>query len=143
MTNTITHSTPQMKVSLGWVTFPFVYKGQQIIAQASTWSPRTRIWLNDEIVDEIDSWKFSETHDVTLPDGEIIQVTLGYRWGTTLYCEAHAGGEKLFTKGITQDAKGVVALAAFLAAGLAMGAVMYPLGVYIGGAIARASGAGA
>lgn len=143
MTNTITHSTPQMKVSLGWVTFPFVYKGQQIIAQASTWSPRTRIWLNDEIVDEIDSWKFSETHNVTLPDGEVIQVTLGYRWGTTLYCEAHAGGEKLFTKGITQDAKGLLALGLFLLSGLAVGALAYPTGVFVGGFIAGLTGAGA
>ncbi|MAP96487.1 MAG: hypothetical protein CMK07_16200 [Ponticaulis sp.] len=143
MTNTTTHSKPEMKVSLGWVTFPFVYKGQQIIAQASTWSAKTRIWLNDEIVDEIDSWKFSETHDVTLPDGEVVQVTLGYRWGTTLYCEAHAGGEKLFTKGVTQDAKGVLALGVMLGAGIAIGALLFPLGVYIGKAIAAASGAGA
>lgn len=142
MTSMTEDNVPKMKVSLGWVTFPFVYRGQQIIAQASTWSAKTRIWLNDEIVDEIDSWKFKETHDVTLPDGEVVQVTLGYRWGTTLYCEAHAGGQKLFTKGVTQDAKGLLALGAMLVAGVVIGALMFPMGLYIGEAISAAIGSG-
>ncbi len=141
MTSEYLTMKPEIKLSWGWVTFPFVYKGQQIIAQVSPWTPRTRIWLNDELVDQIDSWKFSETHEVTLPDGEVLQIKLGYRWGTTLYCEAYSGSEQLFSKDMIGDATGRLVLLGLLVSGVVVGGLTYALGKLIGGLLAQLTGA--
>ena len=101
------------KLPSQWVTFPMIYRGDQIIAEVSNWTLKTRIWVNDEIVEKkqisrvqtLDKEKVSETRTFKLPSGEEISLTIGCSLSDGMFfCSAAADGTVFYEKNFSEDA---------------------------------------
>lgn len=101
------------KLPSQWVTFPMIYRGDQIIAEVSNWTLKTKIWVNDEIVEKkqisrvqtVDKEKFSETRRFKLPSGEEVSLTVGCSLSDgMLFCSAEADGTIFYEKSFSEDA---------------------------------------
>ena len=99
------------KLPSQWTTFPMIYGGDQIVAEVSSWTMKTRIWVNDEIVDKtkisrfqtIDKEKVSETHAFRLPNGQEIVLTTGVSLSDGMFfCSAEADGTVFYEKSFSQ-----------------------------------------
>lgn len=99
------------KLPSRWTTFPMIYGDDQIIAEVSSWTLTTRIWVNDEIVDKksvsrvqtIDKEKLSETHTFRLPNGKDIILTTGVSVSDgMLFCSAEADGTVFYEKSFSE-----------------------------------------
>ncbi len=94
-----------------WVTFPMIYRGDQIIAKVSNWTMSTRIWVNDEIVEKskisrfqtVDKEKVSETRTFSLHSGEQISLTVGINLSDGMFfCSAEADGTIFYEKSFSE-----------------------------------------
>ena len=119
-------------MSLSWVTFPFVYKGHQIIAQASTWSGQSRIWLDDEVVSMQRSFSLSDDHTISLPDGEQMTVRLAHNWHLFLFAEAYVDGERIYSSKAASQKSQLKTVGFLFLIGLVAGVLSYPLGKIVG-----------
>ncbi|MEM7492733.1 MAG: hypothetical protein AAF296_05085 [Pseudomonadota bacterium] len=99
------------KLPSRWTTFPMIYGDDQIIAEVSSWTITTRIWVNDEIVDKksvsrvqtIDKEKARETHTFRLPNGKEIILTTGVSLlDGMLFCSAEADGSVFYEKSFSE-----------------------------------------
>ena len=88
-----------------------IYGGDQIIAEVSSWTIATRIWVNDEIVDKnsvsrvqtIDKEKVSEAHTFRLPNGQEIVLTTGVSLlDGMFFCSAEADGPVFYEKSFSE-----------------------------------------
>ena len=84
-----------------WTRLPMIYESDQIVAEISSWTNTTRIWLNDEIIDQKKGWRFdtvdkekvSKVHEFRLPGGEHLSLTVGNSLSEgMLFCKAKADG---------------------------------------------------
>jgi len=99
------------KLPRQWTTLPMIYKGDQIVAEISTWTNTTRIWLNDEIIDQKKGWRFdtvdkekvSRVHEFGLPGGERVHLTVGYSLSDgMLLCTAAVDGKVIYEKSFSE-----------------------------------------
>ena len=73
------------------VFIPFVYKGHQVVVHNSTWSPREKIWVDDELVSTRFSFTLKSTHQITVA-GDVLDVTFGFgKLMKTLFLEVKHG----------------------------------------------------
>ncbi len=73
------------------VFIPFVYKGRQVVVHNSTWSPREKTWVDDELVSTRFSFTLKSTHQITVA-GDVLDVTFGFgKLMKTLFLEVKHG----------------------------------------------------
>lgn len=132
-----------------WIKLPMVHKGDQIVAEISSWTNTTRIWLNDEIVDEKKGWRFdtvgkkqvSRVHKFCLPEGECVSLTVGIGLSDGMFfCSAEADGtvfyEKRFSEPEPDEASTLTStFLALIPAGIAGGIMGYFVTKFILGAL--------
>lgn len=116
-----------------WATFPFSLGGRQIIAQISTWTNETRIWLNDDIVarrrgwffDFLEDQKVGRDHTLQLSDSEQIDIRIGYHLEGGMFCKATVNGVVVFEDRITEEDEGPVSKGLLFLAGIGGAAIGY------------------
>ena len=99
------------KLPRQWTVFPMVYKGDQIVAEISHWTNRTRIWLNDEIIDQkkgsrfntVDNEKVCRVHEFNLPSGERVSLSVGISLSDGMFlCTATVDGKAFYEKSFSE-----------------------------------------
>ena len=72
----------------------FDIDGQKITINASIWSGRERIWIDDVEVVNVISFRFRTTHQVELASGPLT-IQLGYGWNGALFASLCRGDTEI------------------------------------------------
>ena len=76
------------KQSIGWVTFAFNYKGNQIVVRNSNWKAVEQVFINDELIHDKSSWSMQMNETFQMPTGESLKIAFGFSFKNGLFITA-------------------------------------------------------